>query len=215
MVEPPFRTITNRIILENLSNLIIKKTNLNFIDRNHQDVINKIYYSYLSNIKLIILNNKFIRETGFEKFESEWRNYKQPMSAIVEELISKPYLLIPFNLEDIIEGKDLFNQDYPKILRIQKTEVDNFRNHLIIFMTLHDLRCDIYKENDYIKNSFPLRIGGCELETGMSYDISSKSNFKTRFKNRNFPMQIKNKPEQKFYELHNDDLPKPSSLRSA
>jgi hypothetical protein len=104
MVEPPFRTITNRIILENLSNLIIKKSNMNFIIQNHQDIINKIYYSYLSNIKLIILNNKFIRETGFELFEAEWRNYKTPLTVIVEELISKPFLLIPFNLEDIIEG---------------------------------------------------------------------------------------------------------------
>jgi hypothetical protein len=104
MVEPPFRTITNRLILENLSTLIIKKSGVNFIDRNHQDIINKIYYSYLSNIKLIIINNKFIRETGFELFESEWKNYRQPLTVLVEELISKPFLLIPFNLEDIIEG---------------------------------------------------------------------------------------------------------------
>jgi hypothetical protein len=174
MVEPPFRTITNRIILENLSTLIIKKSSINFIDRNHQDIINKIYYSYLSNIKLIIINNKFIRETGFELFESEWKNYKQPLTVVIEELISKPYLLIPFNLEDIIEGKTTINIDYPKILRIQKTEVDNFRNHLIIFMTLHDLRSDIYKEDEYIRNVFPLRIGGYDLDIGMSYDISSK-----------------------------------------
>jgi hypothetical protein len=175
MVEPPFRTITNRIILENLSTLIIKKSNINFIDRNHQDIINKIYYSYLSNIKLIIINNKFIRETGFELFEIEWKNYKQHLASTVEELISKPFLLIPFNLEDIIEGKLIYNPDYPKILRIQKTEVDNFRNHLIIFMTLHDLRSDIYKENEYIKTSFPLRLGSYELDVGMSYDISSNN----------------------------------------
>ena len=104
MVEPPFRTITNRLILQNISSLIIKKNNVNMIERNHLDIINKIYYSFLSNIKLIIINNKFIRETGFELFELEWRNYKQNLSIIIDELISKPFLLIPFNLEDIIDG---------------------------------------------------------------------------------------------------------------
>ena len=104
MIEPPFRTITNRLILQNVSSLIIKKNKLNLIERNHLDIINKIYYSFLSNIKLTIINNKFIRETGFELFELEWRNYKQNLSIIIDELISKPFLLIPFNLEDIIEG---------------------------------------------------------------------------------------------------------------
>ena len=71
MVEPSFRTITNRIILENISSLIIKEEGLSFVERGQLDIINKIYYSYLSNIKLIILNNKYIRETGFELFENE------------------------------------------------------------------------------------------------------------------------------------------------
>ena len=39
-------------------------------------------------------------------------------------------------------------------------------------MTLHDLRSDIYKENDLIREIFPLKIGGCELEPNMSYDLS-------------------------------------------
>lgn len=104
MVEPPFRTITNRLILENINSLIIKENYLSFVDRNHLDIINKIYYTYLSNIKLIIINNKYIRETGFELFETEWKIYKKDLSKIIEDLISKPYLLIPFNLEDIVEG---------------------------------------------------------------------------------------------------------------
>ena len=105
MVEPAFRTITNRIIIENLDSLILKKSKLNFVERNHLDIINKIYYSYLSNIKLMILNNKHIRSTGFELFENEWKNYNKDLTDEIEALISKPFLLIPFNLEDIIEGK--------------------------------------------------------------------------------------------------------------
>jgi hypothetical protein len=104
MVEPPFRTITNRIILENISSLLIKDEGQSFVERNQLDIINKIYYSYLSNIKLMILNNKYIRDTGFELFEVEWKNYKINIEGVVKDLISKPFLLIPFNLEDIIEG---------------------------------------------------------------------------------------------------------------
>ena len=92
------------MILEIISSLLIKEQGFSFIERNQLDIINKIYYSYLSNIKLIILNNKYIRETGFELFELEWRNYKYEITLTVEDLISKPFLLIPFNLEDIIEG---------------------------------------------------------------------------------------------------------------
>lgn len=105
MVEPSFRTITNRIIVENLLSLVVKKNDISLIERNHLDIINKIYYTYLSNIKLMILNNKYIRVTGFELFEREWKNYKQDLSEAIDLLISRPFLLIPFNLEDIIDGK--------------------------------------------------------------------------------------------------------------
>jgi len=105
MVEPSFRTITNRLVLENIKSLVIKSTRISYLERSHLDIINKIYYTYLSNIKLIILNNKYIRETGFEVFEQEWKTYASDLKETVDELISKPFLLIPFNLEDTIEGK--------------------------------------------------------------------------------------------------------------
>lgn len=166
MVEPPFRTITNRLIIENLSSLLVKDDGYSIVERSQMDMLNKIYYSYLSNIKLIILNNKYIRETGFELFEMEWKNYKIDIQQTVEDLVSKPFLLIPFNLEDIIE-------DYPKILRIQKTEVDGFKSNLLIFMSLHDLKCKIYKEKDIIRNNFPLKLGGFDLELGQSYNLTN------------------------------------------
>jgi hypothetical protein len=106
MVEPSFRTITNRLVLENIKSLVIKTTRISYLERSHLDIINKIYYTYLSNIKLIILNNKYIRETGFEVFEQEWKHYATDLKETVDELISKPFLLIPFNLEDTIEGKN-------------------------------------------------------------------------------------------------------------
>jgi hypothetical protein len=52
----------------------------------------------------MIINNKYIRDNGFELFENEWKNYKQNLDSVIDEMISKTFLLIPFNLEDMIEG---------------------------------------------------------------------------------------------------------------
>jgi hypothetical protein len=159
---------------------MIKLSELNYIDKNHLDIINKIYYTFLSNIKLIIINNKYIRETGFEHFENEWKNYKVDISVVIEDLVSKPFLLIPFNLEDTIEGKIIkcYNYisyiDYPKILKIQKTDLDIFKSNLINFMTLFDLRQNIYREASLIKDSFPLKLSGFELEVDQTYNLMSK-----------------------------------------
>ncbi len=83
--------------------MIIKPS---IIDTNHIDYINKIYFTYISNIKMIILKNKYIREIGFELFEKEWNNYSNDVNSTLKQLISKPYLIIPFNLDDIIEGNN-------------------------------------------------------------------------------------------------------------
>ena len=108
-----FRTITNRFLYLNLKNLLIRNEDfdkkykiekINTIDFHHQQFLDEIFLNLLKRIKLHIINNKLIRETGFELFENEWRNLKSDFSIIVESLISKPYLIIPFNLEDIIEG---------------------------------------------------------------------------------------------------------------
>jgi hypothetical protein len=40
-------------------------------------------------------------------------------------------------------------------------------------MTLHDLRVNIYKENELIKKSFPLKLGGFELELEHTYNLLS------------------------------------------
>ena len=105
LIEPAFRTITSRIILENIKSLIIKSEGMSFVERSHLEIINKIYYSYLSNIKLNFLNNKYIKGIGYESFESEWKVFTSNFVKIIEDLVSKPFLLIPFNLEDQIESK--------------------------------------------------------------------------------------------------------------
>jgi hypothetical protein len=166
MIEPSFRTVTNCLILENVKNLIYKEDILNTIDKNHLDIINKTCYSFLSNIKLLIINNKYFHDTAFEHFEHEWNNYKNGIDTITDQLISKPFILIPFNLDDSIE-------EYPKFLKYQKTEIDMFRSNLIIFMTLYDLRSMIYKNNNLIKYSFPLQLGDFAFEIDHSYNLKS------------------------------------------
>jgi len=88
-------------------NNIFNFEKVNHIDQRHRQHLDALFLSLLKKIKLFINKNKLIRETGFELFENEWRNFKSDFSIIIEGLISKPYLIIPFNLEDIIEGKIL------------------------------------------------------------------------------------------------------------
>jgi hypothetical protein len=101
-VEPSFRTVTIRIILVNFESLAGTK-----LENTHLDLLNKIYYSFLSNIKLLILNNKYIKEAGYELFEGEWNQFRKDIDSVINNLISRPYLLIPYNLEDVVEGKKL------------------------------------------------------------------------------------------------------------
>ena len=55
---------------------------------------------------MIILNNKYIRESGFEYFENEWKIFSGDIETSLNRLIVKHFLIIPYNLEDIIEGKN-------------------------------------------------------------------------------------------------------------
>ena len=87
------------MILENFENLT-----LSIIDSYHLDVMNKIYHNILSSIRLLILNNKYIKDAGFEIYENEWLIYLKDVDSLINTMISQPFLLIPFNLDDIIEG---------------------------------------------------------------------------------------------------------------
>ena len=52
------------------------------------------------------MTNKYIKENGYELFEMEWSNYKKDFNSTINSIISHPFLLIPFNLEDTISGKN-------------------------------------------------------------------------------------------------------------
>lgn len=57
---------------------------------------------------MIIIKNKYIRETGFEIFENEWKSYCKDINVVFKQIISKPCLIIPLHYEEI-EGKRLTN----------------------------------------------------------------------------------------------------------
>ena len=57
-------------------------------------------YQVLNLLKQLITDNRYIKENGYEIFETEWKNYKQPINRIVEDLVSRPFLLFPYNIDD-------------------------------------------------------------------------------------------------------------------
>jgi hypothetical protein len=90
----------------NINTLTINNNNntLTYIDEKQKNILNDIYLNLIKRIKFFIQNNRLIRDIGYEIFEKEWNNYQRDFSLTIENLISKPFLLMPYNLEDIIEG---------------------------------------------------------------------------------------------------------------
>ena len=173
-IEPAFRIITNKLILVNLSTLILKSNNFSYIQRKHVNSINDLYYYILSTMKEYIKNKKVIRDVAYEIFETEWINYKKDFTPQVKKIIETPFLLLPFNLEDTIE-------DFPNVLKMQKSDSDNFKSLLLTFMYLHDIRCGIYRNPYSLSKKFPIKMGDEELILGRKYLLESKYYY-NRFK---------------------------------
>ena len=70
------------------------------------ETLNNVFESYLNKIKQSLNVNKIIKDSGYVIFVEEWKNYtKKNLKMLIDEIVSRPYLLIPFNLEDVVEGK--------------------------------------------------------------------------------------------------------------
>lgn len=112
-IDPSLRIITNRFIYLNLNNLMINNegnnnlNNLNIME-SHKGFLDNIYLGLIKKIKFFIQNNRIIRDIGYEMFENEFQNYQKDFSDTIENLISNPFLLVPYNLEDIVEGKIIY-----------------------------------------------------------------------------------------------------------
>ena len=73
----------------------------------HKKSLNSIYINLINKIKIYIHGNRLIRDLGYEIFENEGKKNQRDFNEIIENLIANPYLLIPYNLEDIVEGEFL------------------------------------------------------------------------------------------------------------
>jgi len=113
------------------------------------------------------MNKKIIRDFGYEIFEEEYYLYKSDISPTLKKLVSTPYLLVPYNLEDSLN-------DFPLILKKQNTDSEIFRSLLIQFMMIFDIRVGIYRDSNYIKDKFPLKLGEEDLVLSKKYKVKGK-----------------------------------------
>ena len=89
-----------RLIFETIENL-----SGNNFEKADTDFLLKIFKNYIMLIKKNLISNMNLKDNGYEIFEEELRNYsKNPIGVIIDNIISRPFLLIPFNLEDVVEG---------------------------------------------------------------------------------------------------------------
>jgi hypothetical protein len=59
------------------------------------------------------------------------------------------------------------------MLQIHKNEIDIFKNYLMIFMTIYEIRAKIFSKYQSLKSKFPLNPGSNQLEQENSFNISS------------------------------------------
>lgn len=169
--ENQFRKVTFKILIKNFEKLLIRdkenKQNKHILT-NHLDTINKLYYSILSSIKLMILNKKPIRETGFEIFESEWSDYcNNEYSFLINKVIDTPFCIIPFTMEDLID-------DFPEFLKIQRSDIDLFKSLILNFIMIYDMRIKIYKNDAFLKERFPLKLTEKDPSLNYTYNLKGK-----------------------------------------
>jgi len=52
----------------------------------------------------MIFSNHFIKETSYESFCSEWKEYNKDFDSIINQISNSCYLLMSYNLTNDIEG---------------------------------------------------------------------------------------------------------------
>jgi hypothetical protein len=126
-IESHFRCITIRLILHSVESYFAGGYNIETYK-----ILNQVLLQYYNSIKQALTHSKSIKENGYEIFLDEWKNYQhKTLGLTLKSLISRPFLLIPFNLEDVVE-------EYPNLLKIQRNDLINFRDNFLIFFTLID-----------------------------------------------------------------------------
>ena len=77
----------------------------NKLDENSINLISSINGKIINSIKQSLSLSKNIKDSAYVIFEQELKNYtKNNTGNLINSIISRPYLLIPFNLEDTVQG---------------------------------------------------------------------------------------------------------------
>ena len=90
------------------------------------------------------------------------KNYQTSISSVAKKLIDTPFLLVPFNLEDTV-------QNFPNLLKMQKTDSEIFRSYLMSLMMIYDIRVGIYRDTETLKSRFPIKLDDSDLILNQQY----------------------------------------------
>ena len=179
-ISPPFRKLTYRIIFTNLRNLILDKDNIksNLLPKDIYETVVKNQIKILTKIQKLIQKEKIYRDNGYLYFNEEWNLYLKDNEDIlkkdIQSIISNPYILL--------EKKE--NNNIPLILRQKVSENLIFKELLLLYMYIHDLReiLLIHKNqneeinNKLIKEKNPLiEKKYFEFELDKNYDLTKIS----------------------------------------
>ena len=180
----------NYLNLLNLSvnndNLLIIKfintNNKNLSNENILNAINKQLKLILKIINISLKNNGKFQEEGYNLFYTKWKIYNKNISndkifeLIKDTIMMSTFILLPGEFEKL---KD---EDHPKILSLNDNyskDEDIFKNCLLIFMQLNDLKSIFSnlrnKKLNLIKNNFPLSDNKNDFYLDREYNIERAS----------------------------------------
>ena len=180
-ISPPFRKITFRLIIKNLENLTLnkKKKLLVTLNEKEKDIFNEIQNNLITKIEHSMADQKIFRENGYIFFSELWNFYQKDTDENLEKdiklITSSPFILLNENNK---------YENFPLILKKSLNDTFIFKNDILLYMYIHDLK-EIYFEEKknieikkkLIKDENPLIIkNNLELENNKQYNFNELKN---------------------------------------
>ena len=178
-IDPPFRRITYRLLIENLKNLSLSEDNkvlVSFTDEEEDSLI-EIQKNLITKIQDNMSDQKIFRENGFLYFTELWNYYHKDsfenLSKDINTLTSFPFILLQEN--DKVS-------DYPLLLKQKLSDTTIFKDYILLFMNIHDIKEIFFgdkKKKDFqtklIKEENPLFLKNTfELDINKSYNLNDE-----------------------------------------
>jgi len=177
-IPKKYNNLIDELIIHNLKNFLLSKTNNSIITNEFKNTIKNILYYYLNNIYSIINNNNFIIENLYENFINQWNIYCKDFNLKLKKYINETanYFLIPVLSQNI--------EDYP--FKIVEKDIDKFNINLLTFFSLNDFFLLINENSqDLIEKKCPIENPLNEYKIFSNFDLSivqeeMKFNFKLK-----------------------------------